>query len=572
MRDNNPTDARIRIIQAVALLLALVFISKLYFLQVVHHGEYQDRAERQYRNTTTTLFSRGSIYAESKDGIRTALATLKTGSIVALSPTKIKDASTTYEALKGVTTLSREDFIAKATRPNDPYEEVARKVSPESAEKIETQNLPGVSLYPDRWRFYTLGTLLSHAVGFVGYKGDTLAGRYGLEAYYDAVLARNTEHQQSNLFAEIFGTLRGAVTEKDRAGDIVTTLEPVVSGELVQALQKVEKEWKSDFSGGIVMDPNTGEIFAMAALPSYDPNTYSKEKSSAVFTNPLVENVYEMGSIIKPLTMALGLDEGVVTPETTYTDKGFLELNGKKISNFDGKARGVVTMQQVLNQSLNTGVTFVALNVGRDKFAERMKGYGLGDETGIDLPNEAHGIIKNLDSGRDVETATASYGQGIALSPIETIRALASLGNGGFLPDPHIVKKIEYVDGLSKTIAPDMTNRPQVLSQKTSETITKMLVEVVDTALLKGKAKNPHWTIAAKTGTAQIANPAGGGYYEDRYLHSFFGYFPAYKPRFIVFLFTVYPKNAQYASETLTHPFMDLSEFLLHYYEIPPDR
>jgi cell division protein FtsI/penicillin-binding protein 2 len=189
--------------------------------------------------------------------------------------------------------------------------------------------------------------------------------------------------------------------------------------------------------------------------------------------------------------------------------------------------------------------------------------------TGIDLPYEARNLIDNLKSPRDVEHATASFGQGIALSPIATVRALSVLANGGTLTTPHVVKQIDYKVGFAKNISYPQGER--VISEAASKEISRMLTNVVDTALLNGSVKMDNYSIAAKTGTAQIATP-GAGYAEDRYLHSFFGYFPAYDPRFLVFLYTVEPKGEAYASHTLTEPFINTTKFLINYYEVPPDR
>ncbi len=318
------------------------------------------------------------------------------------------------------------------------------------------------------------------------------------------------------------------------------------------------------------MDPKTGSIYAFASVPNFDANNFRNEKDISAFSNPLVEDVYEMGSIIKPVSMAIGIDTGVVTPQTTYNDTGCISLDGYKVCNFDGKARGVIPMQEVLNQSLNVGVSFVVSKVGKERFGERMRAFGFGKETGIDLPNEVHGLVDNLASPRMIEYSNASFGQGIAMTPIETVRALAAVANGGTLVTPHVAQTIQYESGASQDVTFDDSTR--VISQQTSETVTRMLVEVVDKALLHGTVALPHYSVAAKTGTAQIARAGARGYYTDRYLHSFFGYFPAYNPRFIVFLYTFEPVGAKYASETLTEPFMDITKFLINYYELPPDR
>ncbi|KKP84242.1 MAG: Penicillin-binding protein, transpeptidase domain protein [Parcubacteria group bacterium GW2011_GWD2_35_7] len=246
-------------------------------------------------------------------------------------------------------------------------------------------------------------------------------------------------------------------------------------------------------------------------------------------------------------------------------------VENKEIFNFDKKARGIVNMQEVLNQSLNTGMVFVYHKLGKEKLRDYMLSYGIKEKTGIDLPNETSGLVSNLiNSPRDIEYANAAFGQGIALTPIELIRALASLSNGGNLIVPHLVQKIKYDDGTEEDMKYNM--QPTKISKATSEEITRMLVNVMD-AYMKNKSTNlEHYSIAAKTGTAQVANNEAGGYYEDRHTHSFFGYFPAYNPRFIIFLFAINPKGVPYAAQTWSDSFLSITKFLINYYEISPDR
>lgn len=564
---------RIRIITGVVITIALLLIIRLYYLQVVRSEYYTVRAEDQYVQTKPDLYNRGSIFFTTKTGELVSAASIKTGYTLSVNPTQISDPAAVYEALVKHLPLDREQFIERATTPNRVNVEVAKEVPTEIAEAVTAEKITGVHLNRDQWRYYPGGDLAARLIGFVGYSGDPadgLAGRYGVERYYEDVLVRATKHQSVDFFAEIFSSLGTILFDSTpaRTGDVVLTVEPTVSRMLDQTLAEAQAEWNSKLTGGIIMNPKTGAIYAMNVAPTFDLNNRSTTSIDS-FRDPLVEGVYEFGSIIKALTMAAGIDSGAVSPATTYYDPGRLKIDDYTISNYDGRGRGTVDMQEVLNQSLNTGVAFVVKTMGKTKFREYFKALKLGSETGIDLPNETYGLITNLDSPRDIEYATASYGQGIAMTPVETARALATLGNGGVLVTPHVADRIIYQDGSEKVVTFPPGER--VFSENTSLTISRMLTTVVDEALSGGKRSMPHHSIAAKTGTAQIADPAGG-YYKDRYLHSFFGYFPSYDPQFLVFLYTVEPKGVQYASQTLTTPFMDIATFLINYYNVPPDR
>ena len=563
---------RIRIIVGAVLFIALILIARLYQVQILHASEYRDQASRQYIHTTSNLFDRGSIYLTTKDGEEVSAATLKVGYILAINPAEVKDVDGTYTAINNIVPINKEDFIKRADKKGDTYEEITTRVSEENTARIKSLKLIGVRLYRDQWRYYPGGALAAHALGFVGYDGDQLVGRYGLERYYNDRLERSGKKVSVNFFAEIFGNL-GIFTfdaKKNQESDIITTIEPTVSRMLDKELATAHEKLKSKLTGGIVMDPKTGAIIAMSIVPNYDLNNRT-DVDIARFRNPLVEDFFEMGSIIKPLTVAAGLDSHAISANTTYFDAGHLDMDGYTIYNFDKRGRGTVPMQEILSQSLNTGVAFIEKTMGKKTFRNYFTSLDLGTETGIDLPNETHGRIDNiLTSPRDIEYATASFGQGIAMTPIETIRALAALGNGGMLVTPHLVKKIRLEDGTEQEVSQPDPKR--VWTEGTSEEISRMLTVVVDKALRGGTKKNEHYSVAAKTGTAQIANPKGGGYYDDRYLHSFFGYFPSYNPKFIIFLFTVEPQGVKYASETLTEPFINMSHFLINYYNIPPDR
>ncbi len=572
-------ENRLRVITLLLILFALLLVSKLYFLQIIQGEEFRAKAEHQYV-AGVSYFDRGSIFFSTKDGTLVPAAAIKTGFTLSVNPNLLRertDLEQIYHKLSAIVPLERDVFFTKTKKQSDPYEELAKRLDSTTAEKLTALKIPGVSVTRERWRTYPGQTMAAQTVGLIGYGGETgndLAGRYGLERSYEKVLGREGDEVFVNFFAEIFSNLKSVVTDGESLeGDVVTTIEPSVEAFVERELEEVTTKYGSEFTGAIVIDPHTGEIRAMAMNPTFDPNNPSTARDVSVFSNRLVEDRYEMGSIIKAFTYAIGLDTGAISARTTYNDSGCISLNTKTFCNYDGQSHGSsVTMQKALGESLNTGAAFVVTRVGTKKFSEALLSFGLEDNTGIDLPNEGDSLVKNLHTNRDLEAAQASFGQGIALTAIGTVRALSALANGGTLITPHLVKQVNYKIGPSKTINyPSLEEQPRVIKVETSAEISQMLTEVVDRSLRFGTMRLENYSVAAKTGTAQIASP-GGGYYADRYLHSFFGYFPAYDPKFLVFLFTYYPKDVQYASETLTDSFFNITKFLINYYEIPPDR
>ncbi len=559
---------RLRVVSFGIIFLALLVVGKLFLLQVVKGDSYKDRAERSYVQSVDT-FERGSIFFSKKNGEKISAATITSGFRIVMHTGQIEFTEEMYERINSITPIDYDEFIRKASKKNDPHEVILDKLTKTEADKIEALDLPGVRLERQKWRFYPGGQMAAHTLGFVAYKGDDRVGQYGIERIFNETLSRKEDELYVNFFAEVFSGLSATFSDEGREGDIITTIEPNVQAFLEQELDSLDEKWRSDASGGIILNPNTGEVLAMAYTPTFDLNEFSTVPDSSVFANPLVEHVFEFGSVIKPLVMAIGIEKGVVTADTTYYDAGTIDVGIEKVSNFDKKGRGTVNMQEVLNQSLNTGMVFVQQKIGKKDFRDYMKAYGLGEKTEIELPNEAAGLIANLESNRDIEHATASFGQGIAFSPMVAARAFSVLANGGVRVEPHLVKEIDYQDGGSDVKESNIGDR--VITEEAAEEVSRMLVELVDTALFEGREKLDRHTIAGKTGTAQVAAP-DGGYLDGQNLHTFFGYAPAYDPEFLVLLFTKYPKGVRYASQTVAPASMDTLKFLLQYYEVPPDR
>lgn len=588
---------RARIISVLCICVALILIVKLYVVQVARHETYIDLADKQYVKKTNAFVDRGTIYVTTKDGIAIAAATVKSSYILYINAKSfhtlvskngykntegetissiddaLSDLKTRISIALGTTTTSvgSEVFTTIKNKPKDPYEEIAKDIDEKQVEAIKALNLSFLGITKEKKRYYPGGDLASHVVGLLGYQGDNLAGRYGLERQYEKTLQRGNS-AYINFFAELFSGAKKIITDNENLeGDIYTTIEPTVQKELQQTIATVQQKQNADLTGAIIMDPYTGEIVALAQNPSFNPEDTKKITDITVYKNDMVESSHEMGSIIKPLTMAVGIDTGKVHAETTYEDAGFVKVRDRTMYNFDKKGRGTITYQEALSKSLNTGFIRIAQLVGSEEMTRYFKSFGMAQKTNIDLPSESAPLTANLDKG-EVEQATVSFGQGIAMTPIGTIRALAVLANGGHLVNPHVVQKVKHSVGtFTTTDVPKINPDNALLKQSTIDEVRGMLVYSVDKVLLDGKRKNPRYSIAAKTGTAQIASQSGG-YIVGKNIHTFIGFFPAYKPRFIIFMYTIDPKVNQYASETLANPFLDLTDFLIQYYQIPPDR
>lgn len=584
---------RLRVLSVLFIFVFFVLVIKLYIVQILNHDNYINLGDRQYIKKNSNINDRGDIFFTKKDGTHIVAATMQDDYTLYINPksfytyvssskniekkSELDILTNLKEELGQKLKLNEEDLIDLNNkiekindRKNDVYFELIKGLNEDEQNLIKSLKLEFLGLGKEKKRYYPGNDLASNVIGVLGFKGNEISGRYGIENQYNDVLSRNNK-VYTNFFVDLFSGAKKIITERDKLeGDIYTTIEPIVQKELEKKILEINNKQNSDLTGAIIMDPYTGEIIAMAKVPTFS-NDGKKKYDISNYKNDIVENSYEMGSIIKPLTMAVGIDTGNVHADTVYNDQGFVKVRDRTIYNFDKKARGSITMQTALSQSLNTGFVYVSRLVGNDTMTKYFTDFGMRQKTGIDLPNESSPLTNNLDKG-DVEHATISFGQGIAMSPIGTIRALSVIANGGYLVNPHVVSKIKHkIGNVNETKIESFENKKSLLKQETVDEIRSMLVHNVDKVLLNGSRKNPRYSVAAKTGTAQIASQSGG-YIDGKNIHTFIGFFPAYKPEFIVFIYTVDPKVSRYASESLASPFLDLSEFLIQYYEIPADR
>ena len=316
------------------------------------------------------------------------------------------------------------------------------------------------------------------------------------------------------------------------------------------------------------MEPQTGKIVAMSSYPTFNPNNYNTE-DIANFTNSNISQVYEPGSVFKVITMAAGIDAGLVAPSTTYTDIGEVQVDDRTIKNSDLKAHGQQTMTQVLEASLNTGAVFVVQKLGKYLFNKYLGQFGFTHLTGIDLKGEVDAQIKDVRQVRDVDLATMAFGQGIAVTPIQMLAAVGAIANDGRLMKPHIVDRILYPSG---AVSIDPVVEGQAISSQTAQLVSAMMVSVVENGHGQ-KAGVPGYWIAGKTGTAQIPSPNGG--YLDGFgntIGTFVGFGPVENPRFVMLTRVDKPKDVQFAESSAAPLFGQIAKFLLDYWRIPPTR
>ena len=562
--------------------IVILIIARLFFLQIIDGSLYRNKADRVYSGKVASVSDRGDIVMVGRSGMRVQLAGQLQVYKLYIEPKAVVDEPSVLQSIQravpGFNQSQLHDIVTKNksyTLPEQYTKSEIETLFTSEFSKIETPR--GLRIGTESIRKYSGNSLAAHITGFVGFVGDKLEGRYGLEKQYDDELRAHDSKLYSNFFVELFSTIIPKWTTShslQNAGQatLVTTLEPEVQKRVESTLQSIQDKWQSEESGIIIMNPKTGAIIAMAANPTFDINNFRNVDNASVFTNPITQKVYEVGSIMKPLIMAYAFENGIVTPTTTYTDTGSIKVDDRTIYNFDKKARGTVDMQQVLIQSLNTGMVTIMNKMDRKKVRSYFEDLGLREKSGIDLPYESRGLTSNLDTLRRVEYANIAFGQGLAIPPIAMMRALSLLANGGVLVQPHIVQSLEYPYGDMVVVNSEaLKNRRQVLRPETVSSIASIMTKLVDVNFKSNPYYMPHYSVAAKTGTAQMSKPTGG-YYTDRNLHSFFGFFPAHNPQFSVYMFTANPKGAKYSAETLSGPFLQMTQFLINYYNIPPDR
>jgi cell division protein FtsI/penicillin-binding protein 2 len=556
-------------------ILPFLYLSvNLFKVQVLQYDYYKNIRDKQYKLLPQSIDDRGVIYAEKKNGELVELATNKKEYVLVLSPKDVdkKYIDIIFKLVNNITEIDKNTFIQKSEKQNDSYEEL-KDLTLDEAKKIKDLKINGINVKETQKRSYPLSDIGSQVIGFVGDGEGGVKGRYGLEKYYNDILQK-VGQDKTSFFASLFNDIQNGEIENDNKKiedslSIVTTIEPNVLKFLNNELKSIYSTWRPDMVAGMIINTKTGEIVAMDSIPNFDPNSY-KDFAAQNFNNPNVQGIYELGSIMKPVTVSGGIENKLITPETIYRDTGKLEIDGYTIKNYDNRAWGDMSMQGALEHSLNLGMIFIMRKMGFEKFREDILNFKFDEETGVDLPGEVSNRIQNIFGNTEVNFATAAFGQGIATSPISMMRALNAIANDGKLVNPHLLKKqIDKDDNFLDIIFQDKKSEMAV-SEETAKIVKRMMVLNLD-HFASGKYSDKKYGMGVKTGTGQLVKP-GGGYYTDKTLHSYFAFLPEKNTEFSVLIFQVNPKVGQSSSETLTKHIQNIKNFLISYYNIPPER
>ena len=568
----NSFNKRIFFLFSVTVLALCLVYLRLIDLQILNGSFYQSLAQNQHGSESAILPQRGEIYLTSVKGESLLVAANIAKPFVYAVPKEINDVDQTASKLGRLLEIKPADLAQKIREGSQNYLVLTKQLTEEVGNAIKALGLEGIRVEQETIRFYPEQNLASHSLGFLGFKGDKRIGQYGIEGRFEKNLSGSPG--VVGLESDVAGrwitfASRNLIPAQD-GDDIYLTIDPAIQFKAEEVLNTSVSVHGAESGSVVVLNPKTGAILALAISPSFDPNEYNKVSDISVYANKALAADYEPGSIFKPITMAASLNEGRVTPQTTYEDTGVVEFpENLRIKNSDNEAHGIQTMTQVLENSLNTGAVFAEQQLGHESFKEYVKKFGFGSLTGLELPGEVLGNIDNLNKKGDIFFATASFGQGITVTPIQVAAAFAAIANGGKLMKPHVVSKIVHPDETEEQFYPE--EKARVIEPKIASQLSAMMVSVVENGHGK-RAGVKGYYIAGKTGTAQVAYKDRAGYDPGKNIGSFVGFGPVDDPVFVMLVRIDHPKDVKFAESTAAPAFGEIAQFILSYMQIPPSR
>ncbi len=559
---------RLKLFLSLIFISAAIIIGRLFYVQISNHKFYQAQNLGQQTGFQEVQGIRGEIFFENSkenhgnfsSGEIKSLAINKDKWLISVIPKKIKDKNNAALILSKIINESKESILSKLEK-SDSYTVIKKDLSKEEIKTLKNLKIEGLSLENISSRYYPQEKMASQVIGFLG--GDTV-GQYGIEGYYDDILKGKEGIKEERKGLSLINSERGVDLD---GSNLYLTVDYNIQFQAESLLKEAQKNINIESGQIIVLKPDSGRILALANFPSFDLNKYSKENNLDIFQDSAIQKLFEPGSVFKPFTMAVALAEGKVTPDTTFIDTGSVKIGPDTISNFNHEIYGKRDMSGILEKSINTGAVFLSQLIPHQTFLDYINKFGFNDKTGVDLQGEAYSKNEILKEGSgDFGFATASFGQGIEMTPIQLARAFCIFANGGRFVKPYIVEKIVQGQNEIKT-------KPQVsdplISQQIASEVTTMLVNVVERGFGDG-AKIPGYYLAGKTGTAQVPFKDKKGYYPDKTIQSFVGFGPALKPQFLILVKLDDPKVPK-SSLSAVPIFKKLAQYIINYWQISPD-
>ena len=537
--------------------MAIVLLARLFYWQVLRRDDVLRNSPANAAGIGAAAW-RGSIYDCHGHFLAVPLLVYDVG----VTPRSVTDPVQVAGLLAPLLNLPETELSAKLSQKDVPWLPLAQGLSAPQGQAIKALHLLGLQLDVRPGRYYPEGRLAAAVLGFVN---SEQRGYYGLEEYYDSRLRGSAGSAAGG--PQVLLDLPFVQAPRNGA-DLILTLDRVVQQAAEKNLQQALEAYQAQSGVIIVMDPHTGAILGLATAPSYDPNAFAEVQSSEAYVDTAISRPYEPGSVFKVVTMAAALDAGVIRPEDTYVDDGRVEVGNRVFWNWDRQAHGRVTMTQILAYSLNTGAIHVAMKLGQDRFYEAVRRFGFGEATGIDLAGEVAGTVRvpGTPYWSISDLAANSFGQGLAVTPLQMVTAIAAVANKGALMRPYVVDQIVQDGQVVWQAQPQVVR--QVIAPQVAAELTDMLVNALPQETPLGVV--PHYTAAGKTGTAQVV--VNGQYDDNTVIASFAGYLPANDPRFVVLVKLDRPQREAWGSRSAAPVWRNLASELCAYLGVPPDQ
>ena len=556
---------RLKFLFILFILFFFLIIYRLAHWQIIESDKLGSAADLQSTRTLKIPARRGQIL--SSDG--SYIVANKRAYLLYAEPKKLKNKEAVEKILSETLNIPISSISAKLQDDSRLWVPLAHKIGSLEKEILERKKLPGLGFEEEDMRYYPESSMAAHLLGFVGsdVNGDD-KGYFGIEGYYNRQLEGRAGILRQETDARGLPILLGKSkrVEPENGRDLILNLDKSIQFIVEEKLKEGLEKYQAKGGWVVVMEPKTGAILAMASYPSYDPANF-QNFDSTFYKNPVVAESYEPGSTFKSLIMASAINENKVKPQTEFTEDGPLQIGGYTIKTWNNEYSGKTTATGILERSSNVGMVKVGELLGKERLLEYIKNFGVGAYSNIDLEDEEVPDIRPTDKWYDIDYATATFGQGIALTAIQMLKAVGALANDGKMMEPHVVKAIINPDGKKIEIEPKVDKR--LFSPETAHILSEMLVSAVDNGEARF-AKPKGYRIAGKTGTAQI--PIAGHYDSEKTIASFVGYAPASNPRFVMLTTLKEPSSSPWGSETAAPLFFTIAREIFKYYGIPPEN